>query len=121
MSGGMSEEQVSAAPRRRTAEEAARLVAEYQTGQLSKQEFCRTHGLAISTLDAYRSGRRRGLAKRKTSPPCWVAVEVRDAPPQATTAESGLAVVLGQGRRIEVMRGFDAATLAQLLPVLERG
>ena len=69
MSGGMSEEQVSAAPRRRTAEEAAQLVTEYEASQLSKHDFCRAHGLAISTLDAYRSGRRLGLAKRKT---CWI-------------------------------------------------
>jgi transposase-like protein len=117
----MSEEQVSAGPRRRTAEEAAQLVAEYEASRLSKHEFCRTHGLAISTLDAYRSGRRLGVAKRGTSPPRWVAVEVQDAPPQTTAAGSGLAVVLAQGRRIEVRRGFDAATLAQLLPVLERG
>ena len=118
----MSEEQVSAGPRRRSAEEAAQLVAEYETGPLSKHEFCRTHGLAISTLDAYRSGRRLGLAKRKTSPPRWVAVEVQAAKRMETeAAASGLAVVLGRGRRIEVRRGFDAATLAQLLPVLERG
>ena len=116
----MSEEQVSAAPRRRSAEEAARLVAQYEAGPLSKEEFCRTHGLAISTLDAYRSGRRQGVARRKNSPPCWVAVEVPEAPPQTTQAESGLAVVLPQGRRIEVSRGFDAETLAHLLSVLER-
>ena len=118
----MSEEQVSAAPRRRTAEDAAQLVTEYEASQLSKHDFCRAHGLAISTLDAYRSGRRLGLAKRKTgSPARWVGVEVKDAPPQTTGAGSGLAVALGQGRRIEVMRGFDAATLEQLLTVLERG
>jgi len=34
---------------------------------------------------------------------------------------SGLAVVSASGWRIEVGRGFDAGTLAQLLRVLERG
>jgi transposase-like protein len=108
--------------RRRTPAEAAQLVAEYEASALSKREFCRTHGLAISTLDAYRSGRRLGLAKRKGGAPArWVAVEVQAAkPPQTTAVGSGLAVVLAQGRRIEVMCGFDAATLAQLLTVLER-
>jgi hypothetical protein len=50
-----------------------------------------------------------------------VAVEVPGAKPApATAAASGLAVALEKGRRIEVERGFDAATLEQLLPVLER-
>ena len=119
MSGGMSEASVSAAGRR-TAEEAARLVAEYEAGQWSKPEFCRTHGLATSTLDAYRSGRRLGLTKPKSSPPRWVAVEARDARPEPRAAGAGLTVVLGKGRRIEVGRGFDAPTLASLLAVLER-
>jgi hypothetical protein len=35
-------------------------------------------------------------------------------------ASSGLAVALPSGRRIEIGRGFDAHTLAQLLGVLER-
>ena len=35
-------------------------------------------------------------------------------------ASSGLAVALPNGRRIEIGRGFDAPTLAQLLGVLER-
>jgi hypothetical protein len=34
--------------------------------------------------------------------------------------DSGLAVALGGGRRIEVARRFDARTLAQLVSVLER-
>jgi hypothetical protein len=32
-----------------------------------------------------------------------------------------LAVLLSTGRRIEVKRGFDAATLRQLVAVLEQG
>jgi len=117
----MSEKHGSAGVRRRTAAEAAQLVAEYEASGLSKREFCRTHGLAISTLDAYRSGRRLGLAGRPAQPPRWVAVELnptRRTDPDA--APSGLAVALSQGRRIEVGRGFDADTLAQLVSVLER-
>jgi len=40
--------------------------------------------------------------------------------PDGDAPRSGLAVVLGSGRRIEVERGFDAGTLGQLLSVLER-
>jgi hypothetical protein len=117
----MSEEQGSAAPpRRRTPAEAAQLVAEYEASGLSKAEFCQGRELAISTLDAYRGGRRLGLRERSPAPR-WVAVEVKDAQRSRTAAAaSGLALVLGKGRRIEVGLGFDAATLEQLLSVLER-
>jgi len=50
-------------------------------------------------------------------------VEVKESaghPAQGIPASSGLAVVLPSGRRIEVGRGFDAHTLAQLLDVLEQ-
>jgi len=114
----MSEERVSAGTRRRrTPAEAAQLVAEYEASGQSKAEFCGTRGLAISTLEAYRSGRR--LKEAAPKPPRWVAVEVEDRKPQAA-APSGLALALGKGRRIEVERGFDAATLERLLALLER-
>ena len=38
----------------------------------------------------------------------------------AKVAGSGVALSLAGGRRIEVGRGFDAATLVQLLGLLER-
>ena len=113
----MSEEQASVAvPRRRSRDEAAQLVAEFEASRLNKGEFCRTHGVAVSTLDAYRSGRRQGV-RDTPGPARWVAVEVSGA--QRSEA-SGLAVVLANGRRIEVGRGFDAGTITQLLPLLER-
>lgn len=116
----MSEEQVSTAPRRRSREEAAQLVAEYEASELSKGEFCRTHGVAVSTLDAYRSGRRQRVPEAPR-PARWVAVEVSgEKPPEVGAQAGGLTVVLAKGRRIEVGRGFDAATLAQLLGLLER-
>ena len=116
----MSEEQVSVARRRRTPAEAAQLVAEYEASQLSKRDFCRERGVAVSTLDAYRSGRRLGLAGRP-KPAQWREVEVRGAQSGAVEEEgSGLALVLAKGRKIEVSRGFDTATLEQLLSVLER-
>jgi hypothetical protein len=48
--------------------------------------------------------------------PRWVAAEV--ASRGANDGE--LAVVLPGGRRIEVKRGFDTATLRQLVAVLEQ-
>jgi len=115
---GMSEEQVSA-PRRRTAIEAAELVAEFEASGLRRREFCQRRGLKISTLDGYRKRQRQAQAEA-AGEPRWVEVAVRNAPP-ADPAASGLAVALAGGRRIEVARAFDAATLEQLLTVLERG
>jgi hypothetical protein len=114
----MNEEQASTVTRRRTPAEAAQLVKEYEASGLSKAEFCRGRGLAISTLDAYRRGRR--LAQVETGGEArWVAVEVAGAKEPKTTAPA-LALMLAKGRRIEVGRGFDAATLERLLMVLER-
>lgn len=119
MSERMSEEQVRAAPRRRSQAEAGRLAAEFEASGLSRREFCRSRGLNISTLDAYRK-RLRQSQPEAGGAGRWVAVEVASGRPEAGAPTSGLAVVLGQGRRIEVSRGFDAATLEQLLSVLER-
>ena len=115
----MSEERVSVA-RRRTPAEAAQLVAEYEASQLSKRDFCRQRGVALSTLEAYRSGRRLGSAAR-AKPARWMEVEVQGTQSEGLGKEgSGLALVLDKGRKIEVSRGFDTATLERLLSLLER-
>ena len=110
----MSEEQVVGPRRRRSRAEAEQLVAEYEASGLGQEEFCLKHGLALSTLARYRKRRQQQLEAGGGSR--WVAVELSD-PNQATVsaAGSGLAVVLSGGRRIEVGRGFDGNTLAQLL------
>ena len=116
----MSKEQTNVAARRRSRAEVDQLVAEFEASGLSRREFCQSRGLNVSTLDAYRRRRRRaqsgtGGARR------WVAVEVHGARQTETgRAASGVAVILACGRRIEVLRGFDADTLARLVSVLER-
>jgi hypothetical protein len=110
--------QVVEVRRRRSRAEAGRLVAEYEASGLSQVDFCRKQGLSWATLARYR--------KRQTqdSPAAgnrWVEVkESVDRPVLKDGASSGLAVALRSGRRIEIGRGFDAHTLAQLLGVLER-
>jgi len=131
----MSEGAVGAVRRRRSRAEAAALVAEYEASELSRVEFCARHGLALVTLDRYRK-RRQALQGEATKSGRWVAVELSAssssgvfdsipadvAPNQAggVGRASGLSVVLGAGRRIELERGFDAATLERLVPLLER-
>jgi hypothetical protein len=116
----MSKEQASVALVRRSRTEADELVAEFEASGLSRREFCQSRGLKVSTLDTYRR-RRRQAQSEADGLPRWVAVEVRGTKQtEAGTAASGVAVVLAGGRRIEVGRGFDADTLAQLMSVLER-
>jgi transposase-like protein len=108
------EAQVVEVQRRRSRAEAERLVAEYEASGVSQVEFCRKQGLSLATLARYR---KRHVQGSPVPGSCWLAVEVSGAGP---ARESGLAVALPGGRRIEIGRGFDARTLAQLLGVLER-
>ena len=111
----MSEAQVGRPRRRRSGAEAEQLVAEYAASGISREEFCRKHGLALSTLARYQR-RRKQVQEEGAGPSRWLAVELSGAHPAGA---SGLAVVLTGGRRIEVGRGFDAQTLQQLVSLLE--
>jgi hypothetical protein len=112
----MNEEQVCTVRRRRSWQEVEQVVAEYESSGLSRIEFCRERGLALSTLGRYRRRRERQAPAGRNA---LLAVEVsgRSAPVVATG--SGLAVVLRGGRRIEVERGFDTGALEHLVRVLE--
>ena len=113
----MNEEQVCAVRRRRSRQEVEQVVAEYESSGLSRVEFCRERGVALSTLGRYRSRQQRQASAGSNA---LLAVEVcgRATAPIAATG-SALAVVLRSGRRIEVGRGFDAGALEQLVRVLE--
>jgi len=95
------------------------LVAEYEASGLSCVEFCRKRGLSLATLGRYRKRQAHGEVVAGDR---WVAVELSGGRPAlGSGANSGLAVALPGGVRIEVGRGFDASTLRQLLGALERG
>ncbi len=114
--------------RRRGREEAERLVREYEHSGMTRGAFCRQHGLSVATLDKYRQRcRPNGLAdgdtlrQRRSSVPL-VAVDLVDrvAVSSGLSGEATLFVELDGGRRIGVAAGFDAATLRQLIAVLEQ-
>lgn len=117
----MSEETVMRVRRpRRGAAAIKRLVKEFVDSGLRQSEFCRSRGIALNTLKRYlkRHGE-PGNASCDFSG--LVAVELAAVNPARRQAgESGLAVVVGASRRIEVDAGFDASTLARLVAVLER-
>lgn len=116
----MSEEQVPVRRPRRSALAIQQLVEEFVESGLGASEFCRRHGVVLNTLNRYlRKRREAGSAGAGCG--ALVAVELSGASPlPGQDTSSALAVVLCAKRRIEVGRGFDAATLARLVTVLER-
>lgn len=107
--------------RRRSRAEVAQLIAEFEASGLNRTEFCRSRQLSLSTFARYRK-----RLPHKSAPPAssgrWIAVELaRASSGCGGGADSGLAIALSSGRRIEIRRGFDSQTLIDLLGVLERG
>lgn len=99
--------------RHRSRAEADRLAAEYEASGLNREDFGKQYGVAVKALDRYLARYRKQGTGSKGSPQ-WVAVEV------AGGGGGELSVLLASGRRIEVKRGFDVATLRQLVAVLEQ-
>ncbi len=104
--------------RYRSRAEAEELAAEFEASGLTQREFCERRGVAVNTLVRYVKRYRQQRAETAGTPR-WVAVEIAESGPG--TIRSGLWVELGGGRRIEVGRRFDEATLRQLVAALERG
>jgi hypothetical protein len=75
--------------------------------------FCAQHDLAQASFYAWR----RVLERRAAERPAFVPVQVVADP--VPDRASALQVVLADGRTVRVAPGFDAATLRQLLAVLE--
>ena len=116
----MSPQQGAAPAQRRNTAEVERLVEEFESSGLTRREFCRRRELAVWTLDAYRK-RVRQRRDDTAGAGRFVAVEVtKPKPPETGALGGGVVLVLAGGRRIEVSRGFDAATLEQLLSLIGR-
>ena len=116
----MSEEQVPVRRPRRSSLAIQQLVEEFVQSGLRPSEFCRRHGVVLSTLNRYLR-KRKEAGRAGAGCGALVAVELSGASPLPGQGTSSvLAVVLSPKRRIEVGKGFDAATLARLVTVLER-
>lgn len=96
------------------------VVTQGQSG-LSGVEYCRAQGLRPRDLYRWRrvlraSGELDAAADvRGHGQPLFAEVVV-----QAAAGEAALEVVLGRHRRVRVHPGFDEATLARVVAVLER-
>ena len=90
------------------------LVEAYRSGDLGRRAFCERAGIAVTTLDYYLRRDKERSRKQQRLLPVVVTVE----PEESKTAE--ITVVVGNGRRVEVRRGFDPELLLRLIGVLER-
>jgi transposase-like protein len=88
-------------------------IREWRQSGLTVRAFCARHGLAQPSFYVWR----RKLAQRDAAYPAFVPVQVVGQTSVASSA--ALEVVLEGGRTIRVPAGFNAATLRQLLAVLE--
>jgi hypothetical protein len=90
---------------------------------MGRSEFCRSHGMALSTLNRHlKKQQNRQNHAGSVEQSRLVAVELAAAVATVSVGEVAgvLTVLLSNRRRVEVGRGFDAATLAQRVTVLER-
>jgi transposase-like protein len=87
------------------------LVERQQAGGLSVAAFCARHGIAVSSLYAWR--------RRLAAAPLFVEAKVADVP--AGMRSTGMIEVrLRGGRRLLVRReGFDRALLVEVVAALE--
>ena len=111
--------EVRVVQRRRSRIEVEKLVAEFEASGLRRDVFCQQRGLSVTVLDKCR--RRVHQVPRQSAAP-MVPVEVISIAPEQASGDAGgvLVVELRSGRRIEVHRGFDTATLERLLTVVDR-
>ena len=115
----MNENREVATRKRRTRGEVKRLVAEFEASGIERKEFCRTHGIALSTFQRHLKRHGSGVGRAKAGNRL-VAVELSGEEPKRNSNRAcALEVVLPGGRRIEVRREFDSVTLGRVVKVLE--
>ena len=109
---------------RRSRAEVAELVAAFERSGLNRTEYCRQHGLSLSSLKRYSKrigdeGRGWPDQSECTAPAVsLIPVEVVDRAAAQEASQTALFVELCGGRRIGVGAGFDALTLRRLIAAL---
>ena len=125
----MSEHPVASIHRRprRSRAVVAQIVSSYPQSGLSRSQFCRQHGLSLSTLNKYCQHPRHRDALPAASNKALSGgelplsqVEFVEKSAAHTEQHNPLLVELAGGRRIAVSAGFDAPTLTRLIAVLEQ-
>ena len=93
-----------------------RWIEEQQSGRLSVRAFCARRGLAEHNFYQWRKllSERDRETRLPSSANLFVPVEVADV-----HADRRIEIVLASGQRVNVPSGFEVATLAQIVAVLE--
>jgi hypothetical protein len=97
----------------RKAREWRRRVREWRTSGLSVRAYCEQVGISEPNFYAWR----RELDRRAAETSAFVPVRIVEN--QGSSKNGHLEIILAGGRSVRVAPGFDAATLRQLLAVLE--
>ncbi len=87
------------------AEQRRQVVEEFERSGLSRGEFCSERNLSVGTLDNWR---------RKVRRTTFVRLQLAQA-----AVQSGLTLILTNGRRIETRGSFDEQELARLIRAAE--
>jgi len=106
--------------RRRTRQEVQRLVSEFAASGLTRGEFCRIHGMTLGTLQ--RGLNREGVKSSDIQSDDKRLVRVKITGGSGTgdlQRPCAMAVVLVNGRRIELGPNFDPAQLRRVVEILE--
>ena len=93
---------------------------EFGTSGLSRSEFCRIHGMTLSTLQRGLKRERIESSDIQTDGKRLVRVKLIGGSGTTDREEPcGIVVVLAKGRRIELSRDFDSAQLRRVVETLE--
>lgn len=106
--------------KRRTQAEIEQLVIEFLSSGMKEVAFCRSRGLSWDTLNRHlkKQGHRRD-GNRAGSRLVRVKVVGKKDRDEGRGERTGVTVVVGRERRIEIGVGFDRPTLEQVVAVLE--
>ena len=118
----MIAERTTLKAKRRTRTEVQKLVEEFRRSGMLRMDFCREKGLSLSTLARHLRKSNKQVHdrnKQTMATSTLIPVGIAEGKCSFRTLNSGLAVVLSGGRRIEVQADFDLPTLHRLITALE--
>jgi hypothetical protein len=110
---------------RRDRAEIVRVASLYRASGLGRSEFCRRHGMALSTLNRHLQKQFQEVDRPDNdddgrSPLVEVELAASVNPVRTVDRDCALTLLLFNGRRVEVDEGFNDETLRRLVAVLER-
>jgi len=109
---------------RRDRAEIARLASSYRASGLGRSEYCRRHGMALSTLNRHLQKQFQDEVRFDNdgvgrNPLVEVKVAAAVSPVCTGDQPCALTLLLFNGRRVEVGDGFADETLRRLVAVLD--